>query len=47
MQGDVLITSDLNSYLTYVLHNVDGRVYVLKCVLWYGSGKHHAVQIYI
>ena len=46
-QGDVLITSNLNSYLTYVLHNVNGRVYVLKCVLWYGSGKHNAVQIYI
>jgi hypothetical protein len=30
-----------------VLHNVNGRVYVLKCVLWYGSGKHNAVQIYI
>ena len=25
----------------------NGRVYVLKCLLWYGSGKHNAVQIYI
>ena len=31
--------------MCYTMWN--GRVYVLKCVLWYGSGKHNAVQLYI
>ena len=30
-----------------MLHNVNVRVYVLECVLWYGSGKHNTVQLYI
>ena len=30
-----------------MLPNVNGRVYVLECVLWYESGKHNTVQINI
>jgi hypothetical protein len=37
------MASNLNSYLTYVLHNVNGRVWVLKCVCC-GMGVENTTQ---
>ena len=48
MQGDVFITSYLNSYLTYVLHNVKWKsVCVEVCVVVWEWKTQRSTNIYM